>query len=430
MRGCAQRRGNEEDDGVTDPVGSVFISYRRSPARPAGNDEAVLVRDALRRAGLPTWRDLDDLTYEPTEDALVAAINDPSLSGAILLITPEVATSPMVRAVEAVRIFRRYRARDGFWVLPVLVGLDYGQADGVLGSPAGFQDVGYWNMKRVENETLVPVDASDIARAAMKLRLEAIRETDPDGPLSIGVFGRRPPGTRSGLIHDFSGEFNGREVADGTYASFEKALVASASDVLATYPSPRVVGEGMAPLPLGALVGAVYSPRAGFELAWSQFVEGRDRQRWSFDLTAAEVATDARVAMGDPSSEDLALAIGLSADIEQAAVEALRSMGVACRAYVHCAPESGSYTPGRLLTPEEGVGFVLSAIGKVRDVREDLGMARANLHLFLACPLGMAVLMGQKLNTFSDCHLYEHEPEARPSYKRVHTFQPSSLAYP
>ena len=414
---------------MTDPLGSVFISHRRSPARPAGNAEAALVRDALRRAGLPTWRDLDDLTYEPTEDALVAAIKDPTLSGAILLITPEVATSSMVKRVEAVHIFRRHRAGDGFWVLPVLVGLDYGEADAVLGSPAGFQDVGNWNVKRLGCTELEAADALDIANAAVKLRLATIRGMDPDGQLSIGVFGRRPPGAPSGLTHDFSGEFHGREVADGGYTVFEKALAAGASNVLVEFPSPRLVGEGMAPLPLAALVGAVYSPRAGFDLEWSQFVEGRDRQRWSFDLVAAEIEMDTRVVMGNPSSEDLTLAIGLSADIERATVEALRSLGVECRAYLHCAPESGSYSPGRVLTPEEGVGFVLSAINKVRDLREELDMARANLHLFLACPLAMAVLIGQKLNTFSDCHLYEHDPNARPSYKLVHTFRPSSLAY-
>ena len=60
---------------------------------------------------------------------------------------------------------------------------------------------------------------------------------------------------------------------------------------------------------------------------------------------------------------------------------------------------------------------------------EDLGMKRANLHLFLACPLAMAVLVGQKLNTFSACHLYELDPGASPSYTRVHTFHPSSMAY-
>ena len=199
-----------------------------------------MVRDALRRAGLPTWRDLDDLSFEPTESGLVAAINDPSLSGAILLITPEVATSPMVRRVEAVRIFRRYRAGDGFWILPVLVGLDYGQADGVLGSPDGFQDIVYWNMKRFGGKTLGPVDALEIADAAVRLRLAAIQEKNPDGPLSIGVFARRPPGVVSGLTHDFSNAFKGREVADGQYAVFEKALVASASNVLVSCHSSKV----------------------------------------------------------------------------------------------------------------------------------------------------------------------------------------------
>ena len=206
-------------------------------------------------------------------------------------------------------------------------------------------------------------------------------------------------------------------------------MVDGASRLIATFPNPCLVGEGVAPLPLGALVGAVYSPRAGFKLDWSQFIEGRDPQRWSFDLPRSELPMDELVTKGDPSSEDLVLAVGVSANIEHAVAESLARLGVACRAYVHCAPESGSFTPGRVLSPEKGVGFLLSAIQKVRMLREDLGMKRANLHLFLACPLAMAVFIGQKLNTFSACHLYEHDPGATPSYYRIHTFHPSSMAY-
>ena len=419
----------KRDSTMTNPTGSVFISYRRSPARPAGNDEATLVCDSLRRAGVPIWRDLDDLAYEPTEEALVAAIEDPSLSGAILLISPEVETSPIVRHVEAVRIFRRYRDGDGFWVLPVLIDLDYGEADVALGSPTGFQHLGNWNMYKIKSEMIGALDARAIAQRAVKARLQAIREMDEDGPLSIGVFARRPPAGPCSLVHDFSAQFHGRKVDDGGYAVFEAALLDGASRILKTFPSPRLVGEGAAPLPLGVLVGAVYSPRAKFKLSWSQFVEDRERQQWSFDLPASEMDVDARVSMGDPSSEDLVLAIGLSADIEHAVAESLTGLGVAYRACLHCAPRSGSYTPGRVLAPEHGVGFVLSAVQRVRDLREELAMRRANLHVFLACPLAMAVLFGQKLNTFSDCHLYEHDPDARPSYTRVHTFQPSSLVY-
>ena len=49
-------------------------------------------------------------------------------------------------------------------------------------------------------------------------------------------------------------------------------------------------------------------------------------------------------------------------------------------------------------------------------------------HLFLACPLVMAVLLGQKLNTFSKCVLYEHHANKSPSYIQVHTFNPSNLS--
>ena len=414
---------------MTDPVGSVLISYRRSPARPSGNVEAALVRDALRQMGVPTWRDLDDLAFEPTEEALVSVIEDPSLSGAILLISPEVKTSQMMRRVETVRIFRRQRAQDGFWVLPVLVGLDYDEAESVLDSPAGFRDLGTWNMHKVCSETIGLEDAWGIARSAVKTRLQAIREVDANGPLSIGAFARRPPASPCSLTHDFSTQFHGRRVVEGGYEVFQRALLNSASKVLATFPNPKLLGVGMAPLPLGALLGAVYSPRAGFELGWSQIVEGQDPQHWSFAMPASEIAMDERVALGDTSSDSLVLAIGLSADIEHAVASSLKQMGVACRAYVHCSPSSGSYTPGSVLLPEQGVGYVLSAIRKVREVREELGMIQANLHLFLACPLAMAVLIGQKLNTFSNCHLYEHDPAACPPYIRVHTFQPSSLPY-
>ena len=238
---------------MTDPMGTVFISYRRSPARPAGNGEATLVCDALRRAGVPTWRDLDSLAYEPTEEALVAALDDPSLSGAILLVSPEVASSPIVSRIEAVRIFRRYRAGDGFWVLPVLIDLDYGEADAALGSPAGFQDLGHWNMYKIESETIGSSEARTIAQRAVKARLHEIRAKDVDGPLSIGVFARRPPAATCSLAHDFSAQFNGRKVEDGAYEAFEKGLLDGASRMLETFPSPRLVGEGMAPLPLGAL---------------------------------------------------------------------------------------------------------------------------------------------------------------------------------
>ena len=48
--------------------------------------------NALRDRGLPTWRDLDNLAPEPTEQELVATLKDPNTAGAVMLITPELPT--------------------------------------------------------------------------------------------------------------------------------------------------------------------------------------------------------------------------------------------------------------------------------------------------------------------------------------------------
>ena len=63
----------------------------------------------------------------------------------------------------------------------------------------------------------------------------------------------------------------------------------------------------------------------------------------------------------------------MSANIERGVAESLEDQGLEPRVCVHCGPATGRYTPGRVLAPEEGGGFVLSAVQKLREVREALG---------------------------------------------------------
>ena len=92
---------------------------------------------------MPTWRDLDDLGTEPTEDELVLTLNDVGIAGAIMLVSPQVATSPMVKVVEASAILYCYKKRDGFLLKPVLINLDYPDIDRVLDRPGAFQELSW-----------------------------------------------------------------------------------------------------------------------------------------------------------------------------------------------------------------------------------------------------------------------------------------------
>ena len=415
---------------ITNPKGQYFISYRRSPARTHGTQEAVTIRDALRDRGVPTWRDLDDLAPEPTEDELVATLTDRNTAGAVMLVSPEVASSPIIRSVEARRIFRRHGARDGFVVKPVLIGLDYVEANTVLDTPAGFQDLRHWNLHKLSTDVVTDDDARTIARDVVRTRLRAIAVAAPEEPLDVALFSRRNSGPDSyALRHDFTPHFDGRTSKVDTYSKIEAALVDTAGIVASIYNDAVIVGRGNAALPLGVLYGAVFSPLAGFRVSWLQSLAGHEKEAWSLAAGQSSIRSHTAAAKGDVASEDIVLALGVSANIEMAVSEYLNAAGLKPRASIHATIEAGSVPQGSSLSPQDGLAIVLQAVQAARTLKEDLGLRRARLHLFLACPLAMAVLLGQKLNTFSECLLYEHDPDATPSYMRVHTFSPSGFTY-
>lgn len=413
---------------MTNPRGRYFISYRRSPARPNGTQEAVKMCDALRDRGAPTWRDIDDLASEPTEDELIATLDDPHIAGAIMLISPEVATSPIIQNVEARRIFKRHSVKDGFLIKPVLIGLEYTEANAVLNAPAGLQDLADWNLYKLDADHLTDTDANVIARAVVKSRLTSIAKTESDKPLNVALYSRRVGGPSScDLHHDFSPYFHGRTAGADTYHRLEIALLDTASALSSVFNHASILAQGNASLPLGVLYGAIFSPLADFQVSWLQGLAGHEKEVWSLSSGRSNIRLKSMVIKGDPASEDIVLALGVSASIQMAVSEFTNANGLRPRASIHATIEAGSVPQGERLSPQDGLSIVLQAVQAIRVLRDELGLRRAKLHLFLACPLAMAVLLGQKLNTFSECILYEHHPDKVPSYQQVHAFSPSDF---
>ena len=123
------------------------------------------------------------------------------------------------------------------------------------------------------------------------------------------------------------------------------------------------------------------------------------------------------------------IGLGVSANIEPLVTTFLRETGLRPRASIYCELESGPIAQGVSLSPNDGIAIVLDTVDAIRDAKDDLQLKRPTLHLFLACPLSMAVLLGQKLNTFSEVVLYEHRPDLDIGYQEVHRFNPSGFSY-
>lgn len=92
-----------------DESGPVFISYRQSD----GSNITAELAWLLRAAGIPVWRDKDDLPPGDTTERLEQAIGD-GLSGAVIVITPEIEKSIVVKGTEAPLLVRLHAEEAGF----------------------------------------------------------------------------------------------------------------------------------------------------------------------------------------------------------------------------------------------------------------------------------------------------------------------------
>ncbi|MFW0774964.1 SAVED domain-containing protein [Paenarthrobacter nitroguajacolicus] len=81
--------------------GPVFISYRQSD----GTDQAARLEHLLRAAGLVVWRDYRDLRAGTTTDRLEQALTQ-GLSAAVLVVTPDIVHSEIVRERELPRLLQ------------------------------------------------------------------------------------------------------------------------------------------------------------------------------------------------------------------------------------------------------------------------------------------------------------------------------------
>ncbi|MHB8295470.1 MAG: toll/interleukin-1 receptor domain-containing protein, partial [Acidimicrobiales bacterium] len=157
-----------------DLLGPVFVSYRVSD----GSAHALKLSWALRTTGVPVWHDETDLppgdTTRRLEEALAAG-----LSGAVLVVTPEIRKSSVVREVELPALLNLERTSEFTLAIASVIEspsqrseLDFEAPDRLLEQPAG-------TLKRLRQyrvlsdaDTAVLAHQMALQRMAMHARLQ------------------------------------------------------------------------------------------------------------------------------------------------------------------------------------------------------------------------------------------------------------------
>lgn len=388
--------GSSPAPSPVDLTGPVFISYRQSD----GTDITAELAWMLRAAGIPVWRDRDDLPPGDTEARLEQAIAD-GLSGAILVATPDVEKSEIVRFIEAPRLIDLHRGHPAFAlgianaIERVPGKLDYDAPDLVLAQ---------------RPKTLSGVDQHPSDRAGLRLLVQKM--------LWHRIAWQRDAIAAAGeTFHPSVQTRNAPQVYDRTGHQLDIRIRPSLHDKLPSADGLRDLKDTLGLLPDAitragastvrvhggahlsvafALGAAMPSSRVG-EI---QVIDQR-QQTWASSheakmgippllLVNAEGTNPAPTTTGRPS---VAVYLDLLPQRSDNAFARYREENQhAVTAWEHLV-----YASDDLLDPTAAGEIAAEAAARIRTLSNIHG--NAEVHLLLRCPFPIAVLLGRLLNT-------------------------------
>ena len=383
--------------------GPVFLSYRHSD----GAELAIALAWALRSAGVPVWLDRSDLPPGDTERRLEEAMQS-GLSGAVLLVTPDIGASNVVKDIELPHLLAL--ETEGAFTLSIASSieaesgsLDYSAPDRLLS-----QTVPILRGLR-QDPALTSRDIADIARSHCRQRMEALREdieaagqvieinlqtritpsaTGPHGDLVVRlrppVPGDRRP-NRQGLedLRLFLGDLpHLLEIAGARHARVSGGAHLSVAFALGAALPTTLLGD----VDVVDTVGHTwtFSDNAPAPAASTRLLEITDRSPREAAIGDAVVYVDLLPTRSDPAFDRL-----LEDRLGQlASVFHIRTVA-----------------EGNLL-PEDAGAIVAEASHAIRQAASR--SETSGVHLLLRCPWTVALLLGRTLNTIR-VSLYEWE---------------------
>jgi hypothetical protein len=377
----------------------VFISYRQSD----GSELATKAARVLRASGIPVWRDRDDLPPGDTQERLREAFAG-GISGAILIVTPEIIKSEVVRDIELPQLLELHRSSD--FALQIVNNVadaagrpDYDAPDSLLVRSPG-------ELKRVDQQAATSEGLSVVAQSLAELRVRRHRDAGyGSGSMLLSLQTRNV-----GRAMDVSGatldlRFEGGDDRLPTRVALEDLQVVSRNlPTLVTVSGANGVEiEGGAHLSVAFAIGAAV-PATRVPVLRVRPDASTDWWGPVSQASAGIVASGLNVKReqgGDVASHRIVVFVDLieNPDSDRAfeAFWAQRGGEFASRLVV-------KRTERSWLTPAEGTLFAKAVMDAIRKEWGDQG--NDDVHLFLRVPFPMAVLLGHLSNTL-ECVVYE-----------------------
>lgn len=376
-----------------DVRGPLFLSYRQSD----GTKTVSRLGWLLRAAGIPVWRDVDDLPPGDTADRLEQALAD-GLSGGVLVITPDIANSPIVKSIEAPALIRLHRGDERFQLL-VANAIERAPGKVDYSAPDRLLERVRRELEGVNQHPVTDDGLFKIVQAAVSHRMaqhRAIVETN-------GFFDLTVQTRNIGQVYDRTGAQLDVRVRRSTHErlpsaeglhDLRRALTLLPDAVVTTGArNVRISGGGHfsvgfalgTALPSSRVGGVTVVDQRGAEWASTTEAAVPAVPQLTFDAVDAESTVGGRprvVAYVDllPTPSDAA---------------PLRFLSDHAGEYV--ASAAITHRNGGLIDPAAAGSIAAEAMARVRQL--SAGHGNAAVDLLLRCPFPLSVLMGRLSNT-------------------------------
>lgn len=389
---------------------TIFVSY-------SGDRDRVgdLVR-ALRRHGLRTWRDEDNLdSGEMTRDSIASELA--RCDAAILWLGGGTLASDYVRNIEIPLIFENNQTR-GMRIIPLFV--EDGAKSGIdaVRTSTGYE-IGDHN-GHVRGSDDINAFTARVASEEVRARL-AHGPEDMRRPVMRCVTRSDAAGGRddADLNFDWIREYpsNGELPDESTVDVLQRALHRSVQHVISAF--------GPGPVDLYLSCHLHIGVALGFELrrvtgAVPRVAVGDDWWHCQTVSPTADVALKSRSTVGQADATRTAVEIALSRDTTALVSSFIGTSDTRYRERTHLSPDGG---PDQHSVTRKNVNpWADQCADVVRQARSQPGVA--SIDVFMAAPIGFAVALGWRLNAVGGVRLFQPEGNAGP-YRHVWTLQGS-----
>lgn len=399
-----------------DPHDPVFVSYRQSD----GRQTATNIAWALRAVGVPVWHDSTDLPPGETAQRLEEALES-GLSGAVLVVTPDMAKSEVVRELELPRLLDL--AKDSRFTLSIasLVRrsdgkVDYEAPDQLLRQPTG-------TLSRIDQQLAVtPSQISGIALAQARRRMRALQPAveSNDSLAWIDLQTRIPPfstKSRSDLILRLRPPVTGQRLPNLRGLGELKPTLSELPKLLEMAGARQVRFTGGAHLSVACAVGAALPTTL---LGRVEVIDTKG-DIWEVDGQVRADSIEVRISSessGPEESGPLLVYVDLLEAPSSGAWDLLLQAGrFAHRVHVQSARTG-------VLDPERAPAIVGDLSRLIRTLAGE--HRTTDVHLALRCPWPIALLLGRALNTLR-VTLYEWDDRPAAGARQAGRYIPSLL---